>query len=472
MDTRQLDALRASVRGPVVTPEDGAYADLRRVWNAMIDRRPALIVRCTSAEDVAAAVRFARAEGLVLSVRGSGHNVAGLATGDGVVMIDLTLMKGIHVDAERRVARAEPGVTGAEFDAATQAHGLATTLGAVSHTGIAGLTLGGGLGWLMRKHGLSIDNLLSVEVVLADGRRVTASAAEHPDLFWALRGGGGNFGIATALTYRLHPVGPTLAGGMALYPWPAARDLLRFYRETMAAAPDELQSYLACLTAPPAPFLPEEQHGQPIVAIAACHAGPLEEGLRALEPFRTAAPPLIDLLGPTPYVQVQKLFDDALPVRGRAWYLKSSLLSALADGAVDALLEGANAFTSPHSILIAERLGGAVGRVGRLETACAHRDAAYGVEVIAGWVEPAEAERHIAWTRRTYDALQPYLTGHGYVNFTSDEGEPAVRASYPPEVYERLVEVKNRYDPQNVFRRNQNIKPAPAASRPVTAGAA
>lgn len=458
-EARQAEALRSQIAGRVVTPEDGDYGEIKRLWNAMIDRSPALIVRCTQPADVVAAVNFARTQGLLVSVRGTGHNVAGLASCDGGMMIDLSLMKAVEVDPARCVARAEPGVTGAEFDAATQAHGLATTLGAVSHTGIAGLTLGGGIGWLARRYGLSIDNLESVEIVTADGRLHVASKTENSDLFWGVRGGGGNFGIVTSLTYRLHAVGPTVAGGMALYPWTEARALARHFRTVMAGATDELQAYFSVITAPPAPFLPEEHHGKPIVAIEACFAGPIEDGLKAIEPLRTFRTPIIDLFGLIPYVQVQKLFDESFPVSGRSWYLKSSFLSALSDEAIDTFLEGGATFASPHSMLLVEPLGGAVNRVGSLDTAYAHRDAEYGVEIIASWDEPADADRNITWARSCYDALRPFMTGRAYVNFLADEGEDPVRSAYPPEVYERLVALKNKYDPENLFRRNQNIKP-------------
>jgi hypothetical protein len=459
MDTKQIEALRAEIAGPIVTPQDSAYDELRQVFNAMFDRRPAAIVRCTRAADVVAAVNFVRSQGVPFSVKGSGHNVAGLATCEGGVMIDLSLMKGIEVDPERRIARAEPGLTGGELDEATQAHGLATTLGLVSHTGIAGLTLGGGLGWLARKWGLSIDSLVAVEIVTANGELITASESENPDLFWGVRGGGGNFGIVTAFTYRLHPVGPTVLGGMALYPWTEAREIARFFRDYMAKAPDELQAYFSVITAPEAPFLPVEYHGRPIVAIAACHAGTVEEGLNAIEPIRTFRPAIVDFFGAIPYVQHQKLFDASFPVRGRSWFIKSSFLSAFGDDAVDIFLEGAARFASPFSILFVEPLGGALGRVGPLETAYAHRDAAFGVEIIASWIDPVDTERNVAWVRDCYDALRPFMSGRAYVNFLTEEGEDQVRAAYPPEVYERLVALKNKYDPENLFSRNQNIKP-------------
>jgi FAD/FMN-containing dehydrogenase len=459
----QIDALCQQVHGAVVQPHDAAYDETRRVWNAMIDRRPALIVRCTCPADVAATLRFARANDLLVSVRGSGHNAAGLAVCDGGVMIDLSQMKAVEVDPLARIARAEAGVTGAEFDAATQAHGLATTLGVVSHTGIAGLTLGGGIGWLARAFGLSIDNLLAAEVVLADGSVATASANERPDLFWGLRGGGGNFGVVTSFTYRLHPVGPTVAGGMVLYPWQDARAVVRRYRDVMADAPDALQAYAGVIAAPAAPFIPEQHHGRPIVAVAACHAGPHEEGLAAIEPLRRLGEPVVDLLGTLPYAQVQQLFDASFPVRGRSWYLKSSFLRRLDDAAIDTLLDCAAALPSPYSMVLAEPLGGAISRVGALETAYAHRDAQFGVEVIAGWDDPADAERTIAWARGCFESLQPFVDGRVYVNFLADEGEDRVRAAYPPLVYDRLAALKARYDPDNVFRCNQNIKPARAA---------
>jgi FAD/FMN-containing dehydrogenase len=372
-------------------------------------------------------------------------------------MIDLSLMKGIQVDPVRRTAHAQAGVTWGEFDHETQAFGLATTGGQVSSTGIAGLTLGGGIGWLMRTCGAVVDNLLSVDLVTADGRFLTASATENPDLFWGLRGGGGNFGVATAFEYRLHPIGPLVTGGMLLYPAAEASRLLRFVREYMSGAPDEVMALVAFLSAPPAPFVPAPMHGAPMVAIAFCHAGSLEDGQQAASRLRAFCPPAVDLIGPMPYTALQQLFDPSAPF-GRQVYLKSDHLAHLGDDVIDTVVDHAAGRTSPLSVVILFPLGGAIGRHNEQETAFGHRDAAYDYVIYSMWTDPGESERHIQWTRDFAAAMQPFSVGV-YVNEMGVEGEDRVRAAYNPEAYARLVALKNTYDPANLFRLNQNIKP-------------
>jgi FAD/FMN-containing dehydrogenase len=432
--------------------------EARAVWNGIIDRHPRLIARCSVTADVAAAVRFARDRDLEIAVRGGRHNVAGTAVCDYGIVIDLSAMRAVIVDPVERTARVQGGALWGDVDHETQRHGLATTGGMVSHTGVGGLSLGDGIGWLMRKHGLTVDNLVEAEVVTAEGDIIWASANDHPDLFWALRGGGGNFGIATALEYRLHPVGPIVTGGMALYPAAQARALLQFFREFMAAAPDELMALLAFISAPPAPFVPQHLHGAPVVAFAICHVGSPEEGQRTIEQIRGFGAPAVDLLGPMPYVAVQQLFDASMPF-GRQVYLRSDHVTGLGDAVIDALLAQAAKVTSPLSTAIVWPLGGAVARVGEHATAFGHRDTPFDVIVFSIWTDPQEAERHLQWGRDFGAAMRPFSRGV-YVNEMGVEGEERVRAAYNPQSYARLVALKTKYDPTNLFRMNQNIPPA------------
>jgi FAD/FMN-containing dehydrogenase len=452
-----INELGAMMRGTLLAPGDDGYDAARSVWNGMIDKKPALIARCAGAADVIAAVNFARNHGVLLSVRGGGHNVAGNAVCDGGLMIDCSRMKGIRVDPARQTARAEAGVTWGEFDRETQAFGLATTGGQVSTTGIAGLTLGGGVGWLMRKYGLVVDNLLSVDIVTADGQLRTASATENADLFWGVRGGGGNFGVVTSFEYQLHPVGPIVVGGLALYPAAQGKEVLRFFREFNATAPDELSTVAAFLTAPPAPFVPEHLHGAPMVAIAVCYAGPVEEGMAAVAPIKAFGPPSVDLIGPIPYAAQQQLLDGGVPF-GLQVYLKSEHLADLSDDVIDTLVAHTAQTTSPLTNTVIFPIGGAVARVGEMETAFAHRNAAFDYVIYAMWTDPADSARHIQWTRDFAAAMQPFSIGV-YVNEMMNEGEDRVRAAYKPATYDRLVALKNQYDPTNLFRFNQNIKP-------------
>jgi FAD/FMN-containing dehydrogenase len=457
LDAARVRELEAGLRGSLLRPDDDRYEQARHVWNARIDRRPRLIVCCAGVSDVISAVRFVRSQNALVSVRGGAHNVAGSAVCDDGVMIDLSGMRALHVDPARRVARAEPGLTWADFDHDTQAFGLATTGAHVSSTGIAGSTLGGGMGWLMRQHGLTIDNLLSADIVTADGQLVTASPDESPDLFWAIRGGGGNFGIATSLEYRLHPVGPLVAGGVVMYPASQAHDVLRGYREVMTNAPEELSALAAFRSAPPAPFVPEDVRGRPIVAIVACATLPTAEALRRLEPLRQLGAPVAERMGPMPYAAIQRMLDGA-GAFGYRVYVRSDHLGSLDDVAIDTLIEHAARRTSPHSVVLLFSLGGAVSRVNEHATAFSHRHAAFDYAVYSLWKDASDDERHIHWTDRLWSAMRPFAVG-AYVNELGDEGDARVREAYSASTYDRLVSVKNRYDPTNVFRLNQNIHP-------------
>ena len=440
-----VSALRESLQGEVIVAEDTGYEQARRIWNATADRTPELIVRCASVTDVQRALGFALDNELPVAVRGGGHSLAGFSTCDGVV-IDLAPMKSVTVEPQARTVHAEAGLTLGEFDAATQKYALATTLGVASTTGIAGLTLGGGLGWLMRKHGLACDNLKSVDLMTADGSLITASDENNPELFWGLKGGGGNFGIATAFDYRLHPVGPTVFGGLVAYAPESRRDLLRFYREFTATAPDELTAYAALTAAP---------DGSAVAAMAACYAGDVLDGERVLAPARRAVgTPLLDVLGPLTYTDQQKLLDAAYPP-GQYHYWKSCFLDDLTDDVIDVLTERFHSEQAPPLLeIVVEHMGGAIAAG---DGAFGHRDARYDVLIDANWIEESDGERCIAWARDTAAALEPYARGV-YVNYEPDIGKEGVRTAYGDR-YDRLRSLKLRYDPQNVFRLNQNIAP-------------
>ena len=457
--TTGLERLRDSIRGPVIAPDDAGYDAARAIWNGAIERRPACIARCTGVADVVAAVRFARERDLVVAVRSGGHGVGGHALCDGGLVIDLSPMKGIRVDPAARTARAEAGVLWGEFDRETQLHGLATVGGIVTHTGIAGLTLGGGIGWLTRKHGATVDNLLSADVVTAEGELLTASGDENPDLFWGIRGGGGNFGVVTSFEYRLHPVGPIVLAGPIFHPLEDAPEVLAFYREFIATAPDELTTIFELSVAPPVPFLPEDVHGKPIVMVGACYAGAPEDGIEVVRPLKEFGNPIVDLLEPKLYTALQSMFDPSVP-HGWHRYWKSVELPLLTDDAIDTLVAHASAQTSPKSYCIVFQLGGALARAGEDVTAFSQRDAGLNVNVNAVWTEDdPEGERHIAWARDFFSAMQPHARGRVYLNFLGDEGAERVRHAYGERQYERLVELKRTYDPTNFFRRNQNIEP-------------
>jgi FAD/FMN-containing dehydrogenase len=444
-DPHTLRSLKESVHGTLICPGDEEYHSARRIWNGRIDRRPDLIVRCADTADVITAIHFAQAEHLPVSVRGGGHGVGGFAVCDQGLMIDLSHMKGLQVDPVKSTARAEAGLTLGEFTRGTQAFGLATTTGIVSTTGLSGLTLGGGIGWLMGRYGLTIDNLRSVEVVTAEGKQLTASATQKPDLFWAVRGGGGNFGIVTAFEFHMHPVGPVLAG-MVMHPLDRASEVLRFYREYTSAAPDELTAYAALVTTP---------DGYPAVGIALCYCGALEEGERVVGPARRFGPPLIDLIHPMSYLEAISMLDAASPA-GNHYSIKTCTLKELSDEAISTIAAYGASRTSPWSGVLLEHLHGAASRVAPTETAFAQREESYTVGIFASWTE-GEASTHTEWAGSFWRALQPLATG-AYVNYLGQEGEERVRAAYGGN-YQRLRTLKSKYDPGNFFHLNQNIKP-------------
>jgi len=451
-----VTAFRQSFYGPILVPGDDAYDDVRVLWNGMYDRRPAMIARCTGAADVIDAVNFARANNLLVTVRGGGHHVAGLAAADDALMIDLSLMKGIQVDPQARIARAQPGVTWAELDRETQAFGLATPGGVVSTTGIAGLTLGGGMGLLRRKYGLACDNLIAVDIVTADGQFRRASVEENRDLFWAIRGGGGNFGIVTSFEYQLHPVGPTVMNCAIMYPLAEAKHVLQVWRDFMATAPDEITSQVAFWSIPSIDPIPAVLWAQPVLVVAALYAGAADEGERLLQPLRAITTPLLDLSGQVPYRAAQQSFDPFFPKGAHLYYNKSTDLNSLDDEVLDALISRAGESPTPATILVLWLYGGAMSRVGVHDTAFSGRNVPALYSVDAVWDDPIDSERIIGWARDYIQSLQPYSAGGLYVNFASDPEAP--QAAYGPN-HQRLVELKNKYDPHNLFRMNQNIKP-------------
>ena len=444
-----IDGLRAGIRGELILSGGDGYETARRVWNGNIDRRPALIVRCAGAADVQRAVDFARTHELLLSVRGGGHSAPGYGTNDGGMVIDMSLMKGIRVDPGSRTATAQGGVLWREFDHETQAFGLATTGGTVSNTGITGLTLGGGLGWLMGRHGLSIDNLVSADVVTADGQFRTASATENPDLFWALRGGGGNFGAVTSLQYRLHPVTDSLSG-LVIHPLDRARDVLRFYRDFCATLPDEAEAFAGLMT----------HDGAPVVAMILGYNGTMEAGERVLAPARQFGSPIADTVGPMPYGTRQMMIDDPLAKHGLHRYWRSAYTEQLSDALIDEMVKGATTFTSPLSLIGLFYVHGAAARVPATATAFAVRRPLWDFDIIGQWTDAAESSGHIAWVRAVWDRHEPQLLGTVYINHLADDDRPEkLRASYG-ENFARLRELKAVYDPMNLFRVNANISPA------------
>ena len=438
----------ARLKGDLLQPNSAGYDDARRVWNGMIDRRAGLIARCVNASDVRTSVEFARTHKLLVAVRGGDHHAAGTAVCDGGLMIDLSPMRAITVDATGRTARVEPGVRWAALDAATQAHGLATPGGTVSDTGVAGLTLGGGIGWLSGRYGLTCDNLLAADVVTADGRLLHASPTEHAELFWAIRGGGGNFGVVTAFEFRLHPVGPTVVAGMVLHPLDRAREVIRFYRDFVTSAPDDVNAVCALLTAP---------DGLKVVAIAGCHCGDLAAGDRAMQPLKAFGPPILDQIGPVPYVQFQTALDGAFP-RGRRYYWKSALVPEIPDSLADRAVEQFAAAPSPHTFFLFQKLGNAANRVAPDATAFAHRGARWDALVLSGWEDPAEDVSQIAWSREVWESWRPFSVGVYSNAVGSDADREEVKAAYGAR-YERLAVVKAMYDPANLFRVNANIRP-------------
>ena len=448
LNAAALSALEAAIRGEVLRAGHPGYDPARVLHNAMIDRHPALIVRCREREDVLRSLEFARSQQLQVAVRGGGHNVAGKALCDDGMVIDLSPMKRMRIDPANRRVRAEAGLTWGEFDSETQKHGLATTGGFISTTGIAGLTLGGGLGWLMRKYGLACDNLKSVEIITADGQVRTADDTENPDLFWAVRGGGGNFGIVTSFEYGLHPVGQMLAG-VVFFPLEQAEGALRFYRDLMAAAPDELMAYAVFLTSP---------EGARMFAVPVCYVGSPESAEERLRPLRSHPAVAADLVRPMSYCEVQTMFDAGFPF-GRLNYWKSSFLRDLPDDAITTLVAFFKAVPSPFSAVAIEPFGGAVARVGVEETAFAHRQARFSVVIVGMWTDPADSATNIRWSRELWSAMQPFSTEAVYVNYLDTDEADRVQAAYDAATYRRLRLVKDRYDPENFFRMNQNIPP-------------
>ncbi len=445
-DGTGIAKLRAGLHGELILPGDAAYEIARRIWNGAIDCHPAVVVRCADANDVRRAVEFGRQSHLDIAVRGGGHSFPGFSTCEGGLVIDLSPMTAVSVNSADRSARAQAGVKLGGLVEATQPYGLGTNTGTASDTGIAGLTLGGGIGWLMGKYGLTCDNVRSFEVVTADGQFVRANSNENPDLYWGLRGGGGNFGVVTAFDYQLHPLG-TILGGMVTHPLSRARAFLQFYRDFTSEMPDELTAACAVLTG---------REGNPVIGIVFCYCGDLSEGERVIAPLRKFGPPLLEQIHPMPYAGLFALLDPSSPA-GRSYYVKGSAIKALSDGAIDALVESAERITSPFSQIVLMPVHGAATRVGAGETAFAFRDEHVQILHLASWEDDVE-ENHVQWSRQSWQALQPFASQRAYVNFLSDEGTARVRAAYGPN-YERLVALKTKYDPDNVFHLNQNIKP-------------
>jgi FAD/FMN-containing dehydrogenase len=443
-----VDTLAADFAGEVIVPGDAGYDSARRIWNASIDKRPGAIARCSGVADVVRSVKFARANNLLVSVRGGGHNVAGRALCDDGIVIDLSAMRGVVVDPQSRTVRVQGGATLADVDRETHAYGLAVPTGTVSRTGIAGLTLGGGVGWLVRKYGLTCDNLLSCEVVTAEGKLVTASETTNPDLFWGLRGGGGNFGIVTSFLFRTHPVS-TVLSGLILYPRSQASAVLNQYRAFMTTAPEELTAYGALIWTP---------EGTPVVGIAGCYCGELAEGERVLRPLRAFGSPVLDAIQPMPFPAMQKLLEGAFP-DGTYNYWKSTFLKAISDEAIDVIIDHGNQAQSPLSGIVIEFYGGAATRVKVGDTAFAQRQAEYNIVIAAQWRDAAENDQHIGWAHRLWGALKPYSSGGQVLTLTSDVSEEAMRAGFGSN-YARLVELKTKYDPTNFFSRNQHTKTA------------
>jgi FAD/FMN-containing dehydrogenase len=453
---------RQTLRGNVCLPQEAGYDEARTIWNAMIDRHPGAVVRCTGAADIVAAVRFAREHGLLLAVRGGGHNIAGNAVCEGGLLIDLSLMRSVRVDPASRTARVEPGATLGDFDKEAQAFGLATPLGINSTTGVAGLTLGGGFGWLSRKFGLAADNLISADVVTAEGKLVRASETENSDLFWALRGGGGNFGVVSSFEFRLHPVGPMVLSGLIVHPFARAKELLARYRHVASKAPDELTVWVVLRQAPPLPFLPAEVHGKEVLVFAVCYMGDEASGQRALEPLRALGQPIADVIGMQPYAAWQTAFDPLL-TPGAYNYWKSHNFVELSDGLLDALTSHATRLPTPECEIFIGQLGGATSRVALDATAYPHRNANFVMNVHTRWREQADERRSIDWARQLFAETAPHATGGVYVNFMPEDEIDRVSSAYGAN-YARLTALKAKYDPGNLFRLNQNVRPS--AQRP------
>ncbi len=455
----EVDDLRSRFRGTVIAPGDGAYDDARKIWNAMIDRKPALIARCAGSADVVQAVHFARERKIPLAIRGGGHNIAGNALCDAGLVIDLSALKSVHVDPQKRRAVVGPGATLGDLDHETQSFGLAVPVGINSTTGVAGLVLGGGFGWLSRKHGLTCDNLVAADLVTAKGDRIRVGEEENSDLLWGLRGGGGNFGVVTSFEFHLHPAGRQVLSGLIVYPYDQSRAVLRAYREFTEAAPDELTVWVVMRKAPPLPFLPAAVHGKEIVALALCYVGDPEKGQQAIAPLRGFAKPVGEHVGAQPLTAWQQAFDPLLTPGARN-YWKSHNFKALSDGVIDQLIQYAGKLPSPHCEVFVGQLGGQVNRVAKDATAYAHRDVSFVLNVHGRWLEARDDEKCISWARALFNATTPYATGGVYVNFLTGEETDRIRGAYGPN-YDRMVQLKRKYDPTNLFSLNQNIKPTP-----------
>lgn len=456
LEQTTLDQLGSALRARLTLPEDAGYDEARAVWNGMIDRRPAMIARCANASDVMAAVNFAREHALPLTVKAGGHSVSGKAICDDGLVIDLSAMNAVRVNPEAQTAQVGAGATWGDFDQEAQAFALATTGGVDSRTGVAGLTLGGGLGYLARKFGLTVDNLLAADVVTADGELRHASADKNPDLFWALRGGGGNVGVVTSFEFQLHEVGPELLVAQIFHPYENAREVLHRYRDYMAQAPDEVGCYALIVHVPPVAPFPEERHGKPAVALVGCYAGSIEEGEEALAPLSSLGDPILNAVQPMPYTALQSSFDAGFPKGGR-YYWKSQYLGEFADDAIEGVVEYGSALPGAMTAVGLEAMGGAVNRVDPTATAFPHRDAAFNFSIFAGWTEPEDDADIIAWTRQFHDAITPYSTGGTYVNYLDRDDNR--RAAYGPN-YERLLQVKQAWDPDDVFQMNPGAAPA------------
>jgi FAD/FMN-containing dehydrogenase len=455
----KLDGLKTRLRGQVLVPGDAGYEESRTVWNAMIDRRPAAVVRCLGTADVIASVQFAREHDLLLCVKGGGHNIAGLATADGALLLDMSLMRGVWVDPARRIALAQAGCLLGDVDRETQVHGLAAVLGFVSNTGIAGLTLGGGFGYLTRRWGWTSDNVVAMDLVTADGRRVRASGEENPDLFWGLRGGGGNFGVVTGIEYALYPVGPEIVGGLVAWPASEAPQVLELYRTLAEAAPPELTLVALQRPAPPAPWLPKDVHGKPIIALLACHSGSPEEGELAVAAIKSFGKPVGDVLVRRPYAQMQTLLDATQP-KGRRYYWKSEYLPRIDPALCEKSMVHAARICSPHSAVILFQIGGALNDLDDAHSPAGNREARYVLNVAGAWERPEDDAANVDWARTAWSDMKQFSTGGTYINFlTADEGPERTRDALGQGLA-RLAEVKARWDPQNVFRTNRNIPPA------------
>jgi FAD/FMN-containing dehydrogenase len=451
-------ALRGKVRGTVALPGEDGYEVARTIWNAMVDRRPGLVVRCLGAVDVINAIKLARDEKLLLAVRSGGHNIAGNAVCDSGLLIDLSLMKSVRIDPVSRTARVEPGATLADFDKEAQEFGLVTPLGINSTTGVAGLTLGGGFGWTTRKFGLTIDNLISADVVTADGKLVRASETENPDLFWALRGGGGNFGVVISFEFKLHPLGPEVLSGLVVHPLEKAPELLPEFRRIAKQAPDELTTWVVMRKAPPLPFLPAEWHGKEVLIFAACYSGDMKEGEKAMKALRGLGKPIADVVSPHPFAAWQAAFDPLLTPGARN-YWKSHDFADLPDAAINVILDAVRQLPSPECEVFIAHVGGAMARVAANATAWPNRDAHFIMNVHTRWRDKAQDQGCIAWARHLFEAAAPFASGSVYVNFMPDDEKDRVEKAYGTN-YRRLAEIKRRYDPSNLFRMNQNIRPA------------